>query len=683
MKTFKLATFALLLLGSTWVFATEQISVAPVPVMTSWFDYMIGSYNNLPMQELPSQYGGGRIMTYHARRTSSSLRKVYFTYIDDSGQMLPTLDPWQDVDRYMGYPAVVVDKDLGKAFYSWHEASDADELLEVASFYENNPLSNPGIYSPVQNVFDPPDTPSLPEGYEFIWPSVRTGPSPLTGMRRIYILGRNHYNGDDGPCSNVLLARADFNEAMLEEMEPLSWSYSTIPELDDWCVSNDQVSRRMFGAFEVADDGRIYYAGYHTAWNPETYELAAEPELDVFVCDDYGEGVWQRYSISSTIPSYNPYNSTQMIHAFNNDEGPVPDADIYYRIMNSGHFNAVIDSRGKLHVPGVWTLWIDGVAYPGQFNTIKEYIFDPATNSFAIHEIFPVAGTSNDDSWWMPWDEDGDLEADGWPDTSPQPSFINHFPFCHWNEEDGLGNMYFHYNYVRLTEDDGSGTMACLWQDSQKARYYHLSPTEYPQYAAYQSVPEIYITPSYDRGQTWQEPIVLSSVANPELDGVTPMWVYPSSRFTDLSATSETIQKRLYMMFLDDDYWGPVLPPAHGISSGIVMYMALDLEAPVATNDPVIPHVSILELQQNYPNPFNPDTTIRYSLNETAPVSLGIYNLKGQLVKKLVNEVQEKGTHQMEWNGLDQDSRPVSGGIYLYRLSSGQHFSTKRMVLIK
>jgi hypothetical protein len=95
-----------------------EISIPPTMVTQSWYDYMIGGYHNLPMQEIPPQFGGGRVMTYHARRTSNGLRKVYFTYINDLGQMQTVADPWQDVSHAMGYPSVAMDRTLGKPFYA-------------------------------------------------------------------------------------------------------------------------------------------------------------------------------------------------------------------------------------------------------------------------------------------------------------------------------------------------------------------------------------------------------------------------------------------------------------------------------------------------------------------------------------------------------------------------------------
>ena len=93
----------------------------------------------------------------------------------------------------------------------------------------------------------------------------------------------------------------------------------------------------------------------------------------------------------------------------------------------------------------------------------------------------------------------------------------------------------------------------------------------------------------------------------------------------------------------------------------------------------------------NYPNPFNPTTTINYSLKENSKVSLKIYNIKGQKVKTLVNEVFPAGQHSVIWNGKDDLGEPVSSGIYFYKMclhpdSSGKagHFQkVRKMILLR
>ena len=92
---------------------------------------------------------------------------------------------------------------------------------------------------------------------------------------------------------------------------------------------------------------------------------------------------------------------------------------------------------------------------------------------------------------------------------------------------------------------------------------------------------------------------------------------------------------------------------------------------------------SKFELMQNYPNPFNPTTTIRYALPKASHVTLKIYNLRGELVKTLLNGYQAALNHQVTWNGDNEAGQKVAAGIYLYQLQAGNHKQTMRLILLK
>nr|MDK2850233.1 large repetitive protein [Candidatus Cloacimonadota bacterium] len=102
----------------------------------------------------------------------------------------------------------------------------------------------------------------------------------------------------------------------------------------------------------------------------------------------------------------------------------------------------------------------------------------------------------------------------------------------------------------------------------------------------------------------------------------------------------------------------------------------------VANEDIVVPSFANA-LQGNYPNPFNPETTIRYSLKEASDVSIEIYNLKGQLVNRLVDEHKAAGEHSVVWKGTDMNNRPVSSGVYFYKMNTGKFSATKKMIMMK
>ena len=88
-------------------------------------------------------------------------------------------------------------------------------------------------------------------------------------------------------------------------------------------------------------------------------------------------------------------------------------------------------------------------------------------------------------------------------------------------------------------------------------------------------------------------------------------------------------------------------------------------------------------LHQNYPNPFNAETTIKYELPQKGNVSLRIYDLKGRLVKRLVNKEHTAGYHKLIWDGLDNHGQLVASGLYLYRIQAGEFQDMRKLIFIK
>lgn len=90
------------------------------------------------------------------------------------------------------------------------------------------------------------------------------------------------------------------------------------------------------------------------------------------------------------------------------------------------------------------------------------------------------------------------------------------------------------------------------------------------------------------------------------------------------------------------------------------------------------------KLSQNYPNPFNPSTTIRYALLGESKVIIAIYNLLGEEIATLVNDIQSAGYHETVFNASN-----LSSGVYLYRINavslsnSGDFNATKKLILLK
>jgi len=121
-------------------------------------------------------------------------------------------------------------------------------------------------------------------------------------------------------------------------------------------------------------------------------------------------------------------------------------------------------------------------------------------------------------------------------------------------------------------------------------------------------------------------------------------------------------------------------------------YMGTWLSSMCVTVEEYDPHLDLLPLEdesiiripkqfslhQNYPNPFNPLTAIGYQLSAFNNVELSIYNLLGQKVATLVNERQQAGYHQVEW-----DATGFASGVYYYRIEAGEFVDVRKMILIR
>ena len=88
-------------------------------------------------------------------------------------------------------------------------------------------------------------------------------------------------------------------------------------------------------------------------------------------------------------------------------------------------------------------------------------------------------------------------------------------------------------------------------------------------------------------------------------------------------------------------------------------------------------------LHQNYPNPFNPITTLRYHVPETILVRISIFDISGNPIKMLVNEVKNAGFYSARWGAINDNGQPVSAGVYFYKIQAGNFVDTKKMILLK
>lgn len=90
-----------------------------------------------------------------------------------------------------------------------------------------------------------------------------------------------------------------------------------------------------------------------------------------------------------------------------------------------------------------------------------------------------------------------------------------------------------------------------------------------------------------------------------------------------------------------------------------------------------------IKLSQNYPNPFYSNTNISYQLEKSGGIILNIYNLCGQLVKKLVHSRETVGKHSIVWDGRDESGKKVPDGIYFCELITEGKSIVKKMLFLR
>ena len=170
-----------------------------------------------------------------------------------------------------------------------------------------------------------------------------------------------------------------------------------------------------------------------------------------------------------------------------------------------------------------------------------------------------------------------------------------------------------------------------------------------------------------------------TSLAAPVVAGAVALYL---ERYPD--ATNEQIRSALFANAVADEFtdelpnnfWGHgKLDIFAAMTGGSATHVALERGADALP--------TTLRLYQNHPNPFNPQTTIRFDWPQSGRVELSLYNLSGQLVKTLVDEVYPAGSYSLQWDGTDQRGRAVASGLYLYRLERGRQVETRKLLLLR
>jgi hypothetical protein len=611
-------------------------SRTPVSVLTSYWDYMIGGYHTLPLRLVPQSAEGGYFLTFLGKRAPTSHPRAFYAYLEQSG-LLTGCSELHPMYAMEGWSAVDLDPLSGKPFYAWQRDGDNDGDTDICSTTDAFIVGIPGLMNDIQVPISNPVTITAPSGGTttnnvFLGPMVAIGPSPFNNKRRAYIAGKNTM-GHNSQSQNVYIAYTDFNANDIENGEILTWNHTSIPELDDWNAGG--VSRNLQLCLAADELGNLYVGGYFTgSTSPQ------EADLLLFRNTNFGQGAWNRIDANSHLPAWNPpVSATDSTGYFRNDNNiPYQDNELYWGLMNSGHFNISCDHQNRLRIGGLWALCTtDGAYYPAlQF--AKSVLWQPATGAWHIKEIYPAKDPSNDhDSCYQPWDNEAPWGVvDGWGNDggTSYPLMNTAWPFPHWDAGAHDDAMMYHYNNLKITDANEQGMMAAVWQDSKRARAFnYYQDADFAQYA---NTPEIRISVSANNGASWSQPIVLNNVDTPQLAGKKPMWVYPADKVRYMGTSGNDLVGKLGLMFYNDYTWGAnsISPPYHAnIDGGQVMFMELQITFP--SEPAVLPEPTFFPAPGAYEGPRSititcdqPGAMIHYTTDGTEPSIVSpIYHL--------------------------------------------------------
>ncbi|MBN2411707.1 aryl-sulfate sulfotransferase [candidate division KSB1 bacterium] len=125
-----------------------------------------------------------------------------------------------------------------------------------------------------------------------------------------------------------------------------------------------------------------------------------------------------------------------------------------------------------------------------------------------------------------------------------------------------------------------------------------------------------------------------------------------------------------------------IVTPEHAPERADTSYLSIySTDNSITDKNDVIPET--FKLYQNYPNPFNPETYIEFDLPEESSVELNIYNIQGQLVRRLVNKPYTAGHYRVFWDGNTDKGLSSGTGIYYYKMKTPQYIKVRKMTFIK
>jgi len=180
-------------------------------------------------------------------------------------------------------------------------------------------------------------------------------------------------------------------------------------------------------------------------------------------------------------------------------------------------------------------------------------------------------------------------------------------------------------------------------------------------------------------GETWVDTVMISPIRRKDNSGIWLIIVYQVENIPFLTSGTSPPSYRNLVHNRAPSYWWPDIDDW---SVGLVAIFERPTGIKPGTDPPDLP--TTFALNQNYPNPFNPSTNIGMELPRDCEIKLSIYDARGRLIRRLINQkLGVAGHYEVVWDGKNDRGVPVSSGIYLYRLAIADRILTRKMILLK
>ncbi|OPX25058.1 MAG: hypothetical protein B1H05_04300, partial [Candidatus Cloacimonas sp. 4484_140] len=564
-----------------WPVPDYDFVVDPNAIMTSYYDYMPGSYTSYPIVH-QTEYGSGTYLGFFGRASTTANRRQYYAYYNDSG----SLDAWGTISTYdywQGYGSVVVHPASGNCFTIWHEDFGTDPKLPF-TYDDYHLLSIPGFWAtPIIFYNTPPN--------QYCWPYLYLGSSPDgANYKRVYQISNNAAENSAGyPCEDVRILYAD--------IENSEWvNFSTIMNTANWeevTVFTDwrEKSCRPFQSFAVDPNlpGHVAFIGYAAWLEGDLGDMPVEEGAFMWESFDYGE-TWDYANLHSDGPTDYFYTVANLPQFPNTSGAVLPELEVD---AIAYHSTATFDGDGNLHWPYMQSYGFteDGSSYYfNHFLPQAELVWDGIDFQYRNVPEFPWMDTGGS-GYDVPWGIEGD-------DTL----YVYSVGFSKYP---GDANI-FHENAQRQAINIDNNWMLQLWADGT---YVQLAEDGDPAYQAYAEHPILYLSASIDNGIIWSEPIELTDIYNPKFDFSDQITVYPyvSHHIKDIGDNWGEVT----LFYLDDNSFGSTVQGYGANTGGQITECVIQVDFNLVSVDDE-PVVNTIKLN-NFPNPFAGSTKISFS----------------------------------------------------------------------